>query len=224
MIGVMMPRSNSPSTISIAGLGLCCAALLALGATSPLRAQTADSGDPAGELLLISNENPSKEWREAKYNVGFTMLIIDDQSKESGPGFEISGPDPFRDLYDREKKLVPTWRLGVNFFDFNDPGTGAATKINVFTAAVGYDYYFHRSKELNVEGEEVRKGSPFLSSFITYYAQDRSGGNPLRKASNFGALNLGIGWAKQRFRFRYDHSFLEGGGQSANTFGISYTF
>lgn len=226
-------RSKPPRRNSRKGLGLLAAFLVAM-TPSPLPAQETQVAveEEAAELLLVSPENPSLEWREAKYNVGITALMIDDVERETGIGFEISGPDPYRDLEQMEKKFVPNWRVGFNFFDFNDPITGAQTDLTVYTLAIGYDYYFERSTKViwdQPEGQrgqwkEVRNPSLFLSSFLSYYAKDRSGGNPNRGDDNFGSLNLGFGWAGPKFRFRYDHSFLEGGGQTADTIGLAYTF
>lgn len=225
-----MPRSTSRRRKGLLGLGLIGAVLVGAGALSPLRAEEKKlaSEGVIQEYLLVVDENPALQWREAKYNIGFTALMINDVNRETGMGLEISGPDPFRDLDEQEKKLVPNWRVGANFFSFADPITGNNTDLTIYTLAIGADYYFKRSTKISDreenKGEIVPNPSLFLSSFLTYYGKDRSGGNPNRTDDDFGALNMGFGWAGPKFRFRYDHSFLEGGGQTADTFGIGYTF
>lgn len=177
-----------------------------------------------------------QKWRDAEHVAGGTIMILDDGLRETGPGLEISGPDPFR-MLGGDQKTVPHWRLGISSFDVSDPGTGVSSELMILRLSAGVDYHFRRRfRAKRYEDGEVEYGPDrrpvkirntrgfFLSSYLEAYIPERDINLPgNREDSTKLGLSLGGGLAVGRLRLRFDHTFLQGN-TSADTLGFGYTF
>lgn len=145
--------------------------------------------------------------RDAQWSVAVTSQFLKDDfvRRESGLGFEVRGPDPFRQLDDIEPKLVGGWRLGINQFDFDYTDSRlrrtVSTEVVMLNLAVGYDYNLRRAPQ-----------TPFLGMYLHWFApfrQDRLAGIRDRPE---GGLDLSLG-------YRFGKGFL----RLDQTLGLSRT-
>ena len=105
--------------------------------------------------------------RDAEWTAAVTTQFLKDDlvPRETGIGIEIRGPDPFRDVGDVESKLVGSWRLGFNQFDFEylDPRLRrtVSSEVLIVNVGLGYDYFIKRSSPSPFVGLHIHGLVPF---------------------------------------------------------------